>query len=59
MGNRDASSPPNSYCLAVCYCGQHDHHRPLPRPTITAPVVADVRQATSWAEREDETWLDK
>ena len=28
------------YCLAICWCGECDHHRPIPRERLD-PVVWD------------------
>jgi hypothetical protein len=51
---------PGRYCLAVCYCGQCAHYKPMLRVN-PVPVLpkADKRQAETWAEREEATWIDK
>ena len=54
-------SAPSRYCLAVCYCGECSHYKPIRRttdrddlgPTITTPTRA------TWDDREEETWIDK
>ena len=51
---------PGRYCLAVCYCGDCAHYKPIPRGNVVGiKKVADERQAASWADREEPTWLDK
>jgi len=52
---------PGRYCLAVCYCGDCPHYKPLVRtserddlgPSLT------VAKRTTWDDREESTWIDK
>jgi hypothetical protein len=53
---------PGRYCLAVCYCGECPHFKPLTRtserddlgPSLTIPP-----RPNAWADREESTWIDK
>lgn len=53
--------PPRSYCLRVCLCGEHPDYKALPRPEAdnVTHLRPDTRQATSWADRDEPTWLDR
>lgn len=52
---------PGRYCLAVCYCGECPHYKPLVRTSdrddlgISLPTT----RPTAWADREESTWIDK
>lgn len=61
-----ADSGRNGTCARLrCYCGHatcwaFDSYVPLKDIPIPAlPTAADTRQAASWANREEPTWLDR
>ena len=48
---------PGRYCLAVCYCGDCDHYKPIPPPRGLDVAPKPVK--TTWDERDEPTWMDK
>ena len=52
---------PSRYCLAVCYCGECPHYKPIRRTSerddLGEPITAPA--STTWDDREDSTWIDK
>ena len=53
---------PSRYCLAVCYCGDCPHYKPIKRTRDRddiGDVVAPKTTNSAWSEREDPTWIDK
>lgn len=56
----ERTQPLGRYCLAVCYCGKCAHFKPIPPSNIPKlKPKTDERQAKSWAERGESTWIDK
>lgn len=51
--------PHGRYCLAVCYCGKCPHFKPMASARVAPIKKSDSRQAKSWAERGESTWIDK
>lgn len=53
---------PSRYCLAVCYCGDCPHYKPI-RRTRDRDDIGDAPAPkttnSAWSEREDPTWIDK
>jgi hypothetical protein len=52
---------PGRYCLAVCYCGDCDHYKPIRRTRERDDLETHVTTPanTTWANREESTWIDK
>lgn len=55
--------PPGGRCMPLrCYCRECPHYVPLARVVDVPDAVLkanNTRQAASWADREEDTWLDK
>jgi hypothetical protein len=56
MEGRNVTAP-GRYCLAVCYCGDCDHYKPIPPPRGVDVAPKPVK--TTWDDRKDSTWIDK
>ena len=57
-----AKPAPGRYCLAVCYCGECSHYKPLMRTSDRAdlgPSLTIPPRTNAWADREESTWIDK
>ena len=60
----DERYAPGTYCApARCYCGHPECHAypswtPI-RHLAAVPDVPVTRCSTAWAEREDDTWIDR
>ena len=52
-------SAPGRYCLAVCYCGECAHYKPIVRHDALDNVAPIKPKSTTWDDREDSTWIDK
>jgi len=50
---------PGRYCLAVCYCGECPHYKPLVRNDEPTPAAHRKPKVSAWDDREDSTWIDK
>lgn len=57
--NAPRDTPLGRYCLAVCYCGKCEHFKPIPQSNIPKLRPTNGRQAKTWAERGESTWIDK
>lgn len=60
--SRQPVPAPSRYCLAVCYCGDCPHYKPI-RRTRDRDDIGDAPAPkttnSAWSEREDPTWIDK
>jgi hypothetical protein len=52
---------PGRYCLAVCYCGDCDHYKPIRRTSERDDLETYVTTKptdSTWATRDEPTWID-
>lgn len=53
---------PGRYCLAVCYCGECPHYKPLRRTSERDDLDARTDPTTTssaWDDRAEPTWIDE